>query len=225
MSTDLKSSNQESNTAKAQGLAQCHVCNLLIDIDESIDNYCPRCDSKIHMRIYDSLQRCWALTICSLIAFIPANAYPIMTILYFGKGQPDTILSGIVLLLKFGMYPIAAIVFIASFVVPLAKIIGLFVLLLSLRNKSKLTKQQRTKMYRYIELFGRWSMLDVFVVALLVALVEIGAVVEVVAGPGATAFGIMVILTIFAANSFDPRLLWDEEDNEMALTKEKKNKR
>lgn len=216
MSTD--SQNTEAlQTAKSLGLAQCHVCNLLVDIDESKDNYCPRCDSKVHMRIYDSLQRCWALTICSLIAFIPANAYPIMTILYFGKGQPDTILSGISLLLKLGIYPIAAIIFFASFVVPLAKIIGLFVLLFSLRNRSKYTKLQRTKMYRYIEFFGKWSMLDVFVVALLVALVEIGAVVEIVAGPGATAFGIMVIITILAANSFDPRLLWDKED-EITLT-------
>ncbi len=198
-------------TAKEQGLAQCPVCHLLVDIDNTKANYCPRCDSKVCLRINDSIQRCWALTICSLIAFIPANAFPIMTILYFGKGQPDTILSGISLLLKFGMYPIAAIVFIASFVVPLAKIVGLFVLLYSLKNQSKLSKQQRTKMYRYIEIFGRWSMLDVFVVALLVALVEIGAVVEIVAGPGATAFGVMVILTIFAAHSFDPRLLWDQQ--------------
>ncbi|WNC66776.1 paraquat-inducible protein A [Thalassotalea nanhaiensis] len=224
MSADQNTTVHDIQTAKSKGLAQCHVCKLLVRVEETVDNYCPRCDSKIHMRIYDSLQRCWALTICSLIAFIPANAYPIMTILYFGKGQPDTILSGIILLLKLGMYPIAAIVFIASFVVPLAKIIGLFVLLVSLKNKSKFTKQQRTKMYRYIELFGRWSMLDVFVVALLVALVEIGAVVEVVAGAGATAFGLMVILTIFAANSFDPRLLWDEENEEDAfnnLTEEK----
>ncbi|KGJ96033.1 paraquat-inducible protein A [Thalassotalea sp. ND16A] len=198
-------------TAKEKGLAQCPVCHLLVEIDNAKDNYCPRCDSKVYLRINDSIQRCWAWTICSLIAFIPANAFPIMTILYFGKGQPDTILSGIVLLLKFGMYPIAAIVFIASFVVPLAKIVGLFFLLYSLKNTSKLSKHQRTKMYRYIEIFGRWSMLDVFVVALLVALVEIGAVVEIVAGPGATAFGVMVILTIFAANSFDPRLLWDRE--------------
>ncbi|WNC70511.1 paraquat-inducible protein A [Thalassotalea psychrophila] len=210
MSDNIKST-EEIQTAMSQGLAQCHVCNLLVEIEESKDNYCPRCDSKIHLRIYDSLQRCWALTICSLIAFIPANAYPIMTILYFGKGQPDTILSGIFLLIKLGIYPIAAIIFFASFVVPLAKIVGLFVLLFSLRNRSKYTKLQRTKMYRYIEFFGKWSMLDVFVVALLVALVEIGAVVEIVAGPGATAFGIMVIITILAANSFDPRLLWDKK--------------
>lgn len=207
-------------TAKEQGLAQCNVCHYLINYQANQSNECPRCSSKVEQRHKDSIQRCWAWTICSLIAFFPANAYPIMTILYFGKGQPDTILSGIILLLKFGMYPIAAVVFIASFIVPLAKIIGLFVLLLSLRYKSNLTKDQRTQMYIYIEMFGRWSMLDVFVVALLVSLVEIGAVVEIVAGPGATAFGIMVILTMFAANSFDPRLLWDNDDVELTNNRE-----
>ena len=174
--------------------------------------------------IKDSLNRCWALTICSMIVFIPANAFPIMTILYFGKGQPDTILSGIVLLLKLGMFPIALIIFIASFVVPLAKIVGLFYLLISLKRRSKLSAQQRTVMYRLIEFFGKWSMLDVFVVALLVALVEIGAVVEVVAGPGASAFGLMVIITIFAANSFDPRLIWDKDPNPNCLTEDKEEK-
>lgn len=210
------------STAKDEGLAQCKVCHYLIPFKEHQNNVCPRCESKVELRLKNSIQRCWAWTICSLIAFFPANLYPIMTILYFGKGQPDTILSGIILLLKFGMYPIAAVVFIASFIVPLAKIVGLFILLLSLKYKSKLTKEQRTKMYIYIELFGRWSMLDVFVVALLVSLVKIGAVVEIVAGPGATAFGVMVILTMFAAESFDPRLLWDSDDKKLNINREEK---
>ncbi|WP_221931767.1 paraquat-inducible protein A [Thalassomonas sp. M1454] len=203
--------NMDVITAKDKGLALCSVCHLVSKVNEEGDSYCPRCEEKLEQRFHNSLQRCWAWTICSTIAFIPANAFPIMTILYFGKGQPDTILSGIILLLKFGMYPIAAIVFIASFVIPLAKIVGLYVLLYSLKKKGNLSKQKRTKLYRFVEFFGRWSMLDVFVVALLVALVEIGSIVEIVAGPGATAFGVMVILTIFAADSFDPRLLWDKD--------------
>lgn len=203
----------QGSTAKENGLALCTVCHQLAKYHHGVENYCPRCESKIRMRFKDSIQRCWALTICSLIAFIPANAYPIMTFLSFGKGQGDTILSGIFALIKFEMYPIAAIVFIASFVVPLAKIIGLLVLLISLQSRKSYSKEKRTKMYRYIEFFGKWSMLDVFVVALLVSLVEFGSMLEIVAGPGATAFGIMVVLTIFAANSFDPRLLWDEESN------------
>ncbi|WP_371185082.1 paraquat-inducible protein A [Thalassotalea maritima] len=204
--------NQHCTSAMEKGLARCHVCQQLVQSPSSKATRCPRCHTKVQQRITDSEQKCWAWTICSLIAFFPANAYPIMTILYFGQGQPDTILSGILLLTKLGMYPIAIIVFIASFVVPLAKILGLFMLLVSLQRPSRLSQKQRTILYRLIEFFGRWSMLDVFVVALLVALVEIGSVVNVVAGPGATAFGIMVILTIFAANSFDPRLLWDQQD-------------
>ncbi len=209
----MQNRNVNGLTAKDQGLALCMVCHQLANYKSGENNFCPRCESPIRMRFKDSLQRCWALTICSLIAFIPANAYPIMTFLTFGKGQGDTILSGIFALIKFEMYPIAAIVFIASFVVPLAKIIGLLVLLISLQSRKTFSKQKRTKMYRWIEFFGKWSMLDVFVVALLVSLVEFGTILEIVAGPGATAFGIMVILTIFAANSFDPRLLWDEESN------------
>ncbi|NTS75491.1 paraquat-inducible protein A [Catenovulum sp. SM1970] len=199
-------------TAKEKGLAQCHLCDYLVPYEEQNPHQkCPRCGSHIEQRKKDSLRRCWAWTITSLIAFLPANFYPIMTILYFGKGQPDTILSGIFTLLKFGMYPIAFVVFFASFVVPLAKIMGLFYLLYSFERRTELTAKQKTKMYRYIEFFGRWSMLDVFVVALLVALVELGSIVEIVAGPGATAFGIMVIITMIAAHYLDPRLLWDKE--------------
>ncbi|WP_371372178.1 paraquat-inducible protein A [Thalassotalea aquiviva] len=204
--------------AKDNGLVLCQVCHQLAKYQQQEQNFCPRCGSAIDVRFRNSLQRCWALTICSLIVFIPANTYPIMTFLYFGNGQGDTILSGIIALLKFEMYPIAAIVFIASFLVPAAKIFGLFLLLNSLRRRSAFSPEKRTKIYRYIEFFGKWSMIDVFVVALLVALVEFGTFLRIVAGPGATAFGIMVILTIFAANSFDPRLLWDEESVDDSTT-------
>ncbi|MDN3651511.1 paraquat-inducible protein A [Thalassotalea ponticola] len=201
-------------TAKQRGLAQCSTCHLLIAYHPLTHNVCPRCQSLVEQRTTDSIQKCWALTICSLIVAIPANTMPIMTVLYFNKGQPDTILSGIVTMVQLGMYPIAAIVFIASFIVPLAKIVGLFFLLRSLQRKSHLTTKQRTDLYHYIELLGKWSMLDVFVVALMVSLVEIGSVIEIEAGAGATAFAIMVILTMVAANSFDPRLLWDEGENQ-----------
>ncbi|NMP15352.1 paraquat-inducible protein A [Thalassotalea sp. Y01] len=210
-------------TAKEKGMAQCKMCHLVFQYKPEHANYCPRCDSFVEQRINESIQKCWAWTICSMIAAIPANTFPIMTVLYFGKGQPDTILSGIILLLKFGMYPIAAIVFIASFIVPLAKIGGLFYLLYSLKYRTNLNKQQRTDLYRYIELLGKWSMLDVFVVSLMVTLVEIGNVIEINAGAGATAFGIMVVLTMFAAHSFDPRLLWDQEKPESQSTKEEKS--
>lgn len=199
-----------SQNGKANKLATCDTCHWVNVYDESTHNRCQRCNSKLLQRKPFAYQKTLALTICSIIAFFPANLYPIMTILQFGKGQGDTILSGTLYMFQNGMAPIAAIVFIASFVFPLAKIIGLIYLLYSVRYPAKLSRRQRTHMYRYIEMFGPWSMLDVFVVALLVALVEIGNVLEVVAGPGATAFGIMVILSIFAAASFDSKLLWDD---------------
>ncbi|GAA3948180.1 paraquat-inducible protein A [Allohahella marinimesophila] len=156
-----------------------------------------------------------ALTIAATIMFIPANALPIMTVSYFGKGAPDTILSGVILLLQHGAWPIAAIVFFASFIVPLGKILGLFYLLYRVRGQgSDSAHGKQLKLYRVIDFFGRWSMLDVFVVALLVALVQLGQIATIEAGSGATAFAAMVVLTMFAAGSFDPRLLWDRTNRE-----------
>ncbi|TLU66190.1 paraquat-inducible membrane protein A [Thalassotalea litorea] len=195
---------------KANHFATCDTCHWVNPFNPKIDNLCERCNSKLQQRKPLAFQKTLALTLCSIIAFFPANLYPIMTILQFGKGQGDTILSGTLYMFQNGMIPIAAIVFIASFIFPLAKIIGLIYLLYSVKFPSRISRRHRSHMYRYIEMFGPWSMLDVFVVAILVSLVEIGNVLEVVAGPGATAFGIMVLLSIFAAASFDSKMLWDE---------------
>lgn len=200
-------------TAKNSGMAACPSCHFVNKWDEKEESpKCHRCDGAIYSRKPDSYNRTLAYTITATIAYIPANLLPIMTIVYFGKGEPDTILSGVALLIELGSYPIAAVIFLASFILPLSKLIALFVLVYTLKHKTSLTKKKRTTLYRFIELFGRWSLLDVFVVALLVALVEIGSAVEIIAGGGATAFGIMVVLSLFAAESFDPRLIWDEED-------------
>ncbi|TKB44908.1 paraquat-inducible protein A [Thalassotalea mangrovi] len=199
-----------SKNGQQNHLASCDTCHWVSPYIVGQNNRCQRCHDALVQRKPFAFQKTLALTICSVIAFFPANLYPIMTILQFGKGQGDTILSGTLYMFQNGMVPIALIVFIASFIFPLAKILGLLYLLYSIRYSSKLSRRKRTHMYRYIELFGPWSMLDVFVVALLVSLVEIGNVLEVVAGPGATAFGVMVILSIFAASSFDSKLLWDE---------------
>lgn len=200
-------------TAKDCGLAACPNCHFVNKWNEQEESpKCHRCDGAIYSRKPDSFNRTLAYTITATIAYIPANLLPIMTIVYFGKGEGDTILSGVALLIELGSYPIAAVIFLASFILPLSKLIALYVLIYSLKFKSSFNKKQRTTLYRFIELFGRWSLLDVFVVALLVALVEIGSAVEIIAGGGATAFGIMVVLSLFAAESFDPRLIWDEED-------------
>jgi len=202
-------------TAMSRGLALCHVCQLLSPLSApQAHGRCPRCHATLHFRSPRSVQRCWALVIASLITFIPANTLPIMTVSYFGSGTPDTILSGIITLIKLNMLPVALVVFIASFVIPLAKILGLMILLITVRRHSQVQPRQRTIMFRLVELLGKWSMLDVFVVAIMAAVVQLGFITSIEAGAGAVAFAVTVILTMFAANAFDPRLIWDVEDNE-----------
>jgi paraquat-inducible protein A len=174
---------------------------------------CPRCGEALHSRVPDSVSRTWALVITAIILFIPANVYPVMTVIYLGKGAPDTIISGVIHLMEAGMYPIAALVFIASIAVPVMKLTGISILLLIVQRKWKVDRQQCTIMYRFIALIGRWSMLDLFMISILVTLVDLGAIATITAGFGATAFASVVVLTIFAANSFDSRLIWDMEDS------------
>jgi len=178
------------------------------------DGLCTRCLAPVHFRKHNSIERSWALVIASLIAFIPANTLPIMTVNYFGSGTSDTILSGIVTLINLGMAPVALIIFIASFLVPLSKIIGLIILLITANRHSNIQPVQRTVLYRMVEFLGKWSMLDVFVVAIMGAVVNLGYITSIVPGKGAAAFAIMVILTMFAAHAFDPRLIWDLKNNE-----------
>ncbi|MEM9100779.1 MAG: paraquat-inducible protein A [Pseudomonadota bacterium] len=197
-------------SAMQAGYMVCSDCHKLNKRETHLqESICERCGATIRFRDFYALQRTWAYLITSAIAFIPANVYPIMTVKYFGAGAPDTILSGIASLVKLGMMPIAIVVFIASFLVPLGKILGLCILLVSVHRKSKVKLRQRTLLYRIVELLGKWSMLDVFVVGIMAAVVQLGFVSEIVAGPGATAFATMVIFSMFAAKSFDPRLIWD----------------
>jgi len=203
----------QQTTARQLGLIRCHTCGkLAFDVGhDDFEEHCPRCHAPMHMRATNSLSRTWALLITAVILYVPANVLPIMTVTYFGAGEPDTIMSGIILLLQMGSYPIAAVIFIASILVPLLKMVALLILLLSVQSKWVLDDRQRTRMYRAVELVGRWSMLDIFVIALLVALVNFGSIAQIVSGPGATAFGSVVVLTMLAATTFDARLIWDKE--------------
>ena len=205
-------------TAKDQGLVLCRDCHLVVRaasaVAEGEAQCCPRCGSPLHARTPNSLARTWALVITAWICIVPANLYPVMTVINLGQGEPDTILSGVVHLAQSGMVPIAIIVFIASIMVPVLKLLGLMVLLLTIQLKWKLNRQQCTVLYRVIEVIGAWSMLDLFMISILVTLVDLGSVANVKAGTGATAFATVVVLTLLAAMSFDPRLLWDlQEDN------------
>ena len=205
----------KSQSARSESLALCRVCHLLNPLPSGSGKYkCSRCHTELHMRMPQSVQRCWALVIASLIMFIPANTLPIMTVVYFGSGAPDTILSGIMSLIKLNMLPVAVIVFIASFVIPLAKILGLIILLVTVERHSRVQPKHRTLMFRTVEMLGKWSMLDVFVVAIMGAVVNLGFITSIEPGAGAVAFAVTVILTMFAARAFDPRLIWDLQHNE-----------
>jgi paraquat-inducible protein A len=195
-------------------LVSCHECDQLVRVaaDHGHAPACPRCTAPLHKRIPDSVTRTWALLLTAAILYVPANLYPVMTVISFGRGEPDTILSGVMLLLEVGMWPVALLVFFASITVPVLKLIGLTWLLLSVQRGSTRRPRDRTLIYRIIEGVGRWSMVDVFMIAILTALVSLGNIATIEPGPGAIAFCAVVIITMLASMSFDPRLIWDVID-------------
>jgi len=200
-------------TGKQADLVMCNECHTIHHNVPAVDLQCSCCGAELHQRIPNSINRTWALLLTSVILFIPANAMTIMNVAYLGKDDPSTIMGGVIILLQFGSYAVALVVFIASVVVPLFKMMGILMILLSLRYSINISDTQRIRMFRFIEFIGRWSMLDIFVISILAALVNISGVAVITAGPAATAFGAVVVLTMLAANTFDTRLLWDYKDN------------
>ncbi len=170
---------------------------------------CPRCTDVLHRRKPKSLQRTWALVLAAVVFYIPANLLPIMTVTSLGRVQSDTIYSGAVFLLENDMWPLALIVFVASIFVPLLKLLILIFLLLSVNLRWDWRPRDRTRLYRVTEAIGRWSMVDIYVVTILVALVRLGNLANVRAEAGAIFFCTVVVITMLAAMSFDPRLIWD----------------
>jgi paraquat-inducible protein A len=197
------------------GILICAECHELNKAEPDNDDLrCSRCGAQVHPRRPDSMRRTWALLVTAAILYIPANMLPIMTVSSLGQGDPSTIMSGVIQLMQHGMYPIAIVVFVASILVPTFKLIGLSLLLFSVQRRQPLSAQQRIIMYRFIEFIGRWSMLDIFVIAILVALVNFGRIASVEANLGAVAFASVVILTMLAAITFDPRLIWDNTESD-----------
>lgn len=202
-------------TASRFGLLACRVCRRVSRAPlPGRDAHCPRCGAALHARKPASLARTWAFLSAAMILYVPANLLPIMdTSSLFGT-QRDTILSGVAYLWTSGSLGLAALVFFASVMVPLLKMIALAVLAGSVQIHSVKHRRSRTRLYRMIEFLGRWSMLDIYVVTILVALVQVGTLASIHVGPGAAAFGAVVVLTMFAAASFDPRLIWDGQGEE-----------
>ena len=201
-------------TAASRALYSCHTCGLLSrGADKGADMrgvcHCPRCFAELHFRKPDSVARSWALLIAAYIMYIPANLLPMMETSSLFGSQDDTIMSGVLYLWHSGSWDLALIVFIASIMVPLLKLIAMTLLLVSVQRRSVWQPLQRTRLYRVVEFVGRWSMLDIYVVTILAALVQIGSLATIKAGPAAVAFGAVVVLTMFSTLQFDPRLIWD----------------
>lgn len=199
-------------TAASLGLATCHTCGKVSPAhhgDPEKHSRCPRCSTTLHLRKPHSLQRTWALLISAAFLYVPANFLPIMEVHGIRGDQKSTILSGVITFWQMKAYPVATIIFTASVLIPLLKVAALVWLCMAAQGRARPQPLALSRVYHITELLGRWSMVDVFVVAVLVCLVRLGSLMTITPGPAAVSFCGVVILTMFAAMSFDPRLIWD----------------
>ena len=198
-------------TAKDAGFLPCLVCHKVsvIQDDDGVQRRCSRCGAKLHARKPDSITRTWALLLTSFIMLFPAYLLPIMTVTSFGHRYPSTIIEGIEHFIQDGTYFIGFLIFFASILVPIFKLLGITLILLSIQRNWKTSLRQKAVMLRIIRFIGRWSMLDIFVIAIMVALVNLGSLTTIEAAPAATFFAMVVVLTMLAATSFDTRHLWE----------------
>ena len=197
-------------TAAQVGLLSCEACQLLSRPASATEpGFCRRCGEKLEFRRHGSIEATWALVIAAAICYIPANALPVLNTTTLGTSEGDTILSGVAFLYTSGSWPLALIVLVASVMIPLGKLVALVYLLISVQRGSVTSNHERTRLYRMVEFIGRWSMLDVFVDAFTVALVQLQPLMSVEPGAGVLFFAAVVVLTMLAAEAFDPRLIWD----------------
>lgn len=211
-SEDTDMTTQAIRSAETEGLMRCHYCGSVWKgaVDGDV---CEVCGAHLHQRKPNSLNRTWAFLIAACILYLPANMFPVMLTKTLLGQQADTILSGIIFFWRTGSWELAVLIFAASFLVPLFKLATLFILVLTAQRRSTWRCQERAKLYRIVEFIGRWSMLDVFVVTLLAGIVQIQGFVTITAGVGVAAFGAVVVLTMLASISFDPRLIWDGQNS------------
>ncbi|MEO7741630.1 MAG: paraquat-inducible protein A [Usitatibacter sp.] len=200
-------------TAMRHGLYLCDVCEQLNRITPGNTPGCARCGAELHARTPSSIARTWAYLAAAAVLYIPANVLPVLHTGTLFNQQTDTIMSGIIHLWVTGSVGLAVIVFIASMVVPFAKLASLSWLAWTAQHRSVIRPLRRARLYRATHYIGRWSMVDIYVGATLVALVHLGPFASIEPGPGAIAFGLVVVLTMLASSSFDPRLTWDAIDS------------
>lgn len=193
-------------TAREAGLVACTSCGL---VHLPSDSTCARCGARLESRSAHSLQRVWAWMTAGLLLYIPANLYPMLLTSTLGDATQSTIIGGVIELVQHHSYGIAAIVFIASIVIPVMKFVAVAFLAISIKRPMLLDGHKRLVLYEVVEFIGRWSMIDVFVVAILSALVQLNFVATVNPGPAAACFALSVAFTMLSAQSFDSRLIWD----------------
>jgi len=197
-------------TGMREGFVSCDACGLLSrPAGAEEPGECPRCGEELEFRRRDAIQRTWALVAAAAICYLPANILPVMRTTTLTSEAPDTIISGVVYLYMSGSWYLALILLIASVMIPLAKLAALVFLLVTVQRGSDRNNRERARLYRVLEIIGRWSMVDVFVATFVVALIQLRPLMSVAPEPGVLFFSAVVILTIFAAESFDPRLIWD----------------
>ena len=197
-------------TALREGFVSCEACGLLSrPAGAEEPGECPRCGGELEFRRRDAVQRTWAFVLAAAICYLPANILPVMRTTTLTSEEPDTIISGVVYLYTSGSWYLALILLIASVMIPLAKLAALVYLLVTVHRGSVRNNRERARLYRVLEIIGRWSMVDVFVATFVVALIQLRPLMSVAPEPGVLFFSAVVILTIFAAESFDPRLIWD----------------
>lgn len=209
---DLVHDQARFQTGKQAGLMACHHCeslNPVTQIEKDEQQLCTRCESPVHLRKSNSIVNTWALLITAIILFIPANVLPIMRVYFWGTPKDSTIMDGIIYFFQHGSVGIGLIILTASIIVPLFKMVGLFILLVTIKLRLSTSLKTKIKMFHVIEFIGRWSMLDIFVIALMGVLIDFGSFTSIVAAPAATYFCLVVIATMFSATTFDSRLLWD----------------
>ncbi|RWU19058.1 paraquat-inducible membrane protein A [Pseudomonas alkylphenolica] len=194
--------------ASQLNLVLCHTCGKACDATRALHE-CDRCGAPLHERKPNSLARTWAYLIAALVFYIPANLLPVMNTQMLGEGEDSTIMSGVIEFASHGAWDIAVIIFIASIAVPATKFVALGLLLVTVQRGSTWAQKERSTLYRFVELIGYWSMLDVLVVALVAALVKFQALGDIEPRPGILFFGLVVVFTMLAAMSFDPRMIWE----------------
>ena len=205
-------------TATELNVCLCHSCGLACDMTDE-PHECPRCDAPLHRRKTNSMARTWAYMLAALAFYVPANLLPVMNTAMLGNGADSTIMSGVLEFWEAGAWDIALIIFIASIAVPGIKFVALTLLLVTVQRDSDWARKERSKLYRFVELIGYWSMLDVLVVALVAALVKFQALGDIEPRPGILFFGLVVVFTMLAAMSFDPRMIWRNAPDDADLNR------